>query len=287
MDNLGLYFRIIRESKNISLSSLADDQISKGMLSKFERGDSDISITRFFHLLEKIKVSPNEFFFLKNQYKADGFEEILSTIQASALSGNTKKLVLLLDMESKAYSAHGDKYNQLNIIMIKAVLYGMGNSDYKLNSQELDYILDYLFRCENWGLYELILYGNSMGALPLESVISFSKSVPQKILLMTDSGKMLEIGFNVILNSLSLCIENNYRESAQYFVTSLESLELPEVMLFENTLLRLYKGAFLKKFNINIAVGNQLIEDSLSIFRLANCLDLHDLFSKNIAELLV
>ncbi|MBS4456973.1 Rgg family transcriptional regulator [Tuanshanicoccus lijuaniae] len=287
MNNLGFYFRTIRESKNISISSLADEYISKGMISKFEREESDISTTRFFHLLEKIKISPNEYFFLKNQYKSDDFEEILTTIQQCVLSGNTKKLVLLLDKENTAFTLHENKFHKLNCIMIKAVLKEISANQYQIDSEEIEFIIDYLFRCENWYHYEMILYANSMGALPIESIIAFSKNIPQKIMLMKNSGKMLEIGFNVILNTLGLCIKNNYKDAAHYFLSSLDNLTMPEVMLFEHTLLRLYKGAFLKKFAIDITEGDKLITDSLLVFQLTQCTELYDIFFNTVNEILV
>ncbi|EGF47781.1 transcriptional regulator xre family protein, partial [Lacticaseibacillus rhamnosus MTCC 5462] len=69
MKNFGATFRYLREARGISLSSLADDVVSKGMISKFENGTSDLSTTRFFHLLDAIYVTPYEFMIVMNHFE--------------------------------------------------------------------------------------------------------------------------------------------------------------------------------------------------------------------------
>lgn len=287
MYNYGSIFRVLRENKNISISSLADEYISKGMISKFERNESDISVSRFFHLLEKIKIQPQEFFFTKNQYKAEGFSQLLTEIQQNVLAGNIDKLTETLRNEHHQYQSTGDKHFKLNCIMLEAIINEMMNNTAAINENKLNFMLDYLFRCENWTLYELILYGNSMSAFPVDSVIEFSKSIHQKILLMRESDKILEIGFNVILNTLELCIKHNRKESASYFLTSIKQLNLPQTMLFERALLKLYTGVYQKKFMADNSKGEQLIEEALTIFKLANCLELHDILKESVQDIFV
>lgn len=284
--NYGSVFRILRENKNISISSLADEYISKGMISKFERDTSDISVSRFFHLLEKIKISPDEFFFSKNQYKSEGFNELLSIIQKCVLTNNITKLKNTLKTETNKYKETANQYYKLNCIMLAAVIMNMENNKNVISDENLHILTNYLFKCENWGYYELTLYANSMSALPINSIIAFSKSLPQKILSMKSSNKILELGFNVILNTLDLCMRFNKKETAKYFLDSLENLNLPETMLFEHTLLKLYKGIYITKFKIDYPEDNNLIEEALTIFKLAGSIELHAIFSKNVQELL-
>lgn len=286
-EQYGSLFRVLRENKNLSLSSLADDYISKGMISKFERNECDISVSRFFHLLEKIKVKPSEFFLTKHQYKTEGFGKLLTIIQQSVLSGNIKKLQRTLQHEINHYHHAPDIYGRLNCIMLTAIIHALDATNPAVSEDDLAIIHDYLFKCENWGHYELILYANSMAAFPIESVIAFSKSLPQKILLMREVDKILEIGFNTLLNTLDLCLRFQQKEAAQYFLVSLEHLNLPETMLFERTLLKLYTGAYHSKFNGIDYRENPSIQEALMILKLADCFELHAIFLRNIEELFV
>ena len=52
-DQLGKVFHEFRRNRNISLKQVADDTVSVSQISRFERGESDITLTRFLRMLEK------------------------------------------------------------------------------------------------------------------------------------------------------------------------------------------------------------------------------------------
>lgn len=62
----GVLFRELRQERNTTLQQVADEQCSVAFISKFERGERDISFTRFRHLLDRINVSMEEFMFRLN-----------------------------------------------------------------------------------------------------------------------------------------------------------------------------------------------------------------------------
>ena len=64
--SLGRTLRKIRVGKQVSLSSLADDSLSKSQISRFERGESEISCIRLIHLLNKLNISLDEFLIAHN-----------------------------------------------------------------------------------------------------------------------------------------------------------------------------------------------------------------------------
>ena len=53
-ENLGEVFHSFRTNRNISLKQIADANISVSQISRFERGDSDITLGKFLRLLENI-----------------------------------------------------------------------------------------------------------------------------------------------------------------------------------------------------------------------------------------
>lgn len=280
----GRFFRQLRTDKNISISSLADEYISKGMISKFERNESEISVSRFFHLLDKIRVRPTEFELAKNKYSPTGFESLLHQVQKESLAGNFKKLEKIGEEEFANWSNTKDIYSYLNYLMITALI--KNSQGEKIKAEELNFLMNYLFKCENWGLYELTLYTNSMSALPIETVLIFSKALPQKILMLRDSGKILEICINTIINTLVLCIEYEKVKEGIFFIKILENFNLSEVMLFERMLFNVYKGIFLMKFTDEKQDGKQLLDGSLSMLQFANCNNLYNFLLEESERLL-
>ncbi|MFK5279572.1 helix-turn-helix domain-containing protein, partial [Lacticaseibacillus paracasei] len=61
---IGQLLRTIRTNKSMSLAQVADAQISSSYRSKIERDQSDITVTKLAHLLERLSTTPEEFLFL-------------------------------------------------------------------------------------------------------------------------------------------------------------------------------------------------------------------------------
>lgn len=69
--SLGKTLRKIRIGKNVRLTSLANSSLSKSQISRFERGESEISCIRLLNLLDQLNVSLDEFLIIHN----DSFNE--------------------------------------------------------------------------------------------------------------------------------------------------------------------------------------------------------------------
>ena len=53
MKEIGAVFRQIRESRHISLEEATGGEFSRSMLSRFERGENDLTTQRFFQALQQ------------------------------------------------------------------------------------------------------------------------------------------------------------------------------------------------------------------------------------------
>ena len=60
-DSLGRVFHDFRTNRNITLKQVADETVSVSQISRFERGETDISLTKFLKMLENMHVEMNEF----------------------------------------------------------------------------------------------------------------------------------------------------------------------------------------------------------------------------------
>ena len=63
MEQIGKVFRQLRESRNISLRQATGGQFSPSMLSRFETGQSELSVEKFLFALENISASVEEILF--------------------------------------------------------------------------------------------------------------------------------------------------------------------------------------------------------------------------------
>ena len=76
MEQIGKVFRQLRESRNISLRQSNWGQFSPSMLSRFETGQSELSVEKFLFALENISASVEEILFLARGFQYDTDSEL-------------------------------------------------------------------------------------------------------------------------------------------------------------------------------------------------------------------
>ena len=69
MEQIGKVFRQLRESRNISLRQATGGQFSPSMLSRFETGQSELSVEKFLFALENISASVQESYFWREVFR--------------------------------------------------------------------------------------------------------------------------------------------------------------------------------------------------------------------------
>ena len=105
MEQIGKVFRQLRESRNISLRQATGGQFSPSMLSRFETGQSELSVEKFLFALENISASVEEILFLARgfQYDTDSElrKEILDVLDQGDIDANAFQHKPDLDQQLK------------------------------------------------------------------------------------------------------------------------------------------------------------------------------------------
>ncbi|WP_427108066.1 helix-turn-helix domain-containing protein [Lysinibacillus xylanilyticus] len=264
MRNLGFIFRDIRMDKGYSLKDIADGILSVSFLSKFERGDSDISLSKFYLLLERLNMTLDEFSFISNDYNLTQVETLMKNVR-NAYENNNINLLYKLEQEEiymwKKYNLSNHRYNS---IMIRALAYDL-NKQLELNQEDITLLNEYLFKVENWGFYETMLFGNSMSILSIDSIIIFSKEILIKTQLYSRIRKNKEKLIRVLLNTIFYCIESKRPLSALHFIISVEKiLERHSDLYFEKVKL-LYLNGIYKIISGNSNVGIDMSNKAIQI----------------------
>lgn len=273
----GEAFKSLRENKNITITSISDEFVSKSMISKFENNQSNISAYKLFHLLNKIQVKSSEYELALNDYYPDGFQMLLSDATSYFLEKNAHMLRILSENELNIFKENKNKMNYLNHLMLEVMVSMVEDCDLP-SDKDFSQIGAYLFVCDNWGYYELVLYGNAMGRMPIDQVLIFSRNLPSKTLLMSDATSLFPIYINLITNTISLCIEHNLSVEAKYFLKALSNLDIDETMLFERMLYKYYEGLYMIKFEENSRSGHEAIKNVLFLLQSLQCTKLYDIF---------
>ena len=227
MQNLGEVFKELRKSRNVSLQEATGGEFTYSMLSKFERGEADLSSMKLITALDNIHSDLNEFMYLVrgfSQKKVLAFQENLWDLYDRE---GIDSLQFLYEETTQKYRSSGEKSYLLQMIRIKSLLVFF-DSEIRATDEELTFLYDYFFTIDIWGNYELELFSTISTLFPLPLYFKYSREMLQKTDLL-GSLPSNKVGIDTILiNGLFKAIEEKDKLKADYFIFQIEKRELPE-----------------------------------------------------------
>ncbi len=260
MAYLGKIFKIFRESRGMKLTEIAKPGLSKSQLSRFENGETDLTISKFMMALDAINIPIDEFMYAANDFKQNEFNTLLDKIRLYVTNKNIVGLKkLLIEQQEKYYSKK--HFYKLNIILIKIKLQDLSGENY-FSEQDINYLTDYLFSVENWGNYELLLFANSLNTLKHKTFMVLSKEMIKRASFYKEIPNNRRIISTMLLNSYITCIERNEFIDALYFEKQLKDCFFIETELYERLVFHYAKQLYQFKKNKN----------NLSIIEMRKCI---------------
>ncbi|MFL2133453.1 helix-turn-helix domain-containing protein [Desemzia sp. FAM 24101] len=259
--NYGQVLRRMREEKGYSLRQVSNGILSTSFLSKFERGESNISLSHFVNVIERMNISLDEFIFSANEYKPNELDSLMSEIASAYQRNNTSKLKIITNKEYQKWEEYGLDAYLCNSIMAEAKMLNLQRKE--IDKKKREYLANYLFNVELWGNYELVIYANALTIFPPETVIALSKEVVKKTSMYKLVNKNFVQTLGILINTTIVCLESNLLNDALYFILTLENMHMAENLFYERTLLIFLKGIYeIKKGNIEI--GEELSRQAIT-----------------------
>ena len=249
MQNLGEVFKELRKSRNVSLQEATGGEFTYSMLSKFERGEADLSSMKLITALDNIHSDLNEFMYLVrgfSQKKVLAFQENLWDLYDRE---GIDSLHSLYEETTQKYRSSGETSYLLQMIRIKSLLVFF-DSEIRATDEELTFLYDYFFTIDIWGNYELELFSTISTLFPLPLYFKYSREMLQKTDLL-GSLPSNKVGIDTILiNGLFKAIEEKDKLKADYFVFQIEKRDLPESQAYLKIIYMIAKGYYDTIFNV-------------------------------------
>ena len=243
MQNLGEVFKELRKSRNVSLQEATGGEFTYSMLSKFERGEADLSSMKLITALDNIHSDLNEFMYLVrgfSQKQVLAFQENLWELYDRE---GIDSLHSLYEETTQKYRSSGETSYLLQMIRIKSLLVFF-DSEIRATDEELTFLYDYFFTIDIWGNYELELFSTISTLFPLPLYFKYSREMLQKTDLL-GSLPSNKVGIDTILiNGLFKAIEEKDKLKADYFIFQIEKRELPESQAYLKIIYMIAKGYY-------------------------------------------
>ncbi|VTG33453.1 Positive transcriptional regulator, MutR family [Streptococcus pneumoniae] len=255
---LGITFRKVRKGKQISLCSVADEHLSKSQISRFERGESEISCIRLINILDKLHITLDEFLILHNEdyTNAELFANLVQYIRKQYSSHNIKNIAALLS-DSSHYTL-----NSFEKTMIKSILHTMDSSIIPSN-KELLQLTDYLFKVEKWGYYEITLLGNCVRTINYNSYFLLTKEMLNNYIYSSLNKTNKQIVTQLAINCLILSVDKEEFSNCTCLITEIKALLDNELNFYEQTVFLYATGYF--EFKRHLDSGIEKMKQAIQV----------------------
>ena len=243
MQNLGEVFKELRKSRNISLQEATGGEFTYSMLSKFERGEADLSSMKLITALDNIHSDFNEFMYLVrgfSQKQILAFQENLWELYDRE---GIDSLQSLYEETTKKYRSSAKTSYLLQMIRIKSLLVFF-DSEIRATDEELTFLYDYFFTIDIWGNYELELFSTISTLFPLPLYFKYSREMLQKTDLLGSLPSNKVAIDTILMNGLFKAIEEKDKLKADYFTFQVENRDLPESEAYLKIIYMIAKGYY-------------------------------------------
>ena len=255
---LGITLRKVRKGKQINLCSVADEHLSKSQISRFERGESEISCIRLINILDKLHITLDEFLILHNEdyTNAELFANLVQYIRNQYSSHNIKNIAALLS-DSSHYTL-----NSFEKTMIKSILHTMDSSIIPSN-KELLQLTDYLFKVEKWGYYEITLLGNCVRTINYNSYFLLTKEMLNNYIYSSLNKTNKRIVTQLAINCLILSVDKEEFSNCTCLITEIKALLDNELNFYEQTVFLYATGYF--EFKRHLDSGIEKMKQAIQV----------------------
>lgn len=179
MNNYGETFRTLRKERGFTLKSVSENIISYSYLSKFENGTSDITLSNFIRLLERLNITLDEFLYF-NEAQIPSYVQLLNKLVKPYAENDIGELTKYYDEELVLYQQTNISYHNCNRIMIAALIKDL-DPNFNIDQVDIDFYVDYLFNCSYWSTYEVSLFGNALFLFTEESLLLLVDEVKTRL----------------------------------------------------------------------------------------------------------
>lgn len=231
MKNFGEIFKKFRESRGLWLKDVAKAGISTSQLSRFEKGETDLTISKFMGALDAINMPIDEFMYAVRDFHRDELNELLSKVRHFVSTRDVEGMKLLLYSQMELEN-NGGKFRQINIILLKIRLQDLSGESY-YTDRDVNYLTDYLFSVEYWGYYELLIFSNTLDVLKHDVFMVLAREMSRRSDFYKEIPNNRRIISTMLLNGYITCVEKEKFIDALYFEKQLNQCYFTETEIHE------------------------------------------------------
>ncbi|WP_314066474.1 hypothetical protein [uncultured Vagococcus sp.] len=261
----GEEFKKLRLEKQLTIADTASGIMSISLLSKFERGLCEITVSKFVKILERVNVTLSEFELIVSNFQKSRMMQLLDELRESYLKKEFDKIEVIIANELDLWKNTGHIRHRYNSTMF-SIVYDELRDTNTTKEKDIEFLTDYLFSIEDWTQYELILYGNSVAGIKFNAMMLLSNELIHKTRYFQNNAAHRKMIAQILLNSTIVCLMKNELDISLNFQNEISQLLTSEHYLHERNVLNFCNGIYLYKKG-NTIEGEKKIDAALTIFK--------------------
>lgn len=264
--SIGMLIREFRQSRNLTIKEVCDNDLSIAQLSKFERGVSEITINKLLVILDKLNITIEEFFHAEKEFELSEFEQLIVKMKEYYIKNDVSQIVRLRDEQLAKYKQKNIKFFELNAIMLSALSKDL--TDEKSEEPEMEEkLIDHLLEVDIWCHYEIVLFANSISLFNTNTLITLTNEMINNTKYYQEINKHRVITMQTLINVILTLLENDETTQSKKFQDKLaELLEMDQYLLYERNVSIYLDGFYHYKIGEQ-EYGLKLMQQSIAIFK--------------------
>ena len=269
-EKLGRVFRQLRKNRRISLKQVAGEAVSLSQLSRFERGESDLSLARFLTILGRIHVDVKEFMDAVHGYQHSEIIAFMSALIDLEYRRDVAGFRALLLEQEKKYAQNPDVYRYyLNQILLHGFICKCDES-IPFPKNYIDDVTDYLFTTEDWHIYELVLIGNLYLFIDIPLLHLMGQEILKRRQYYQEINTHKHLVTITLLNIWETCLHRNALEVADFYRCESAKLVRSETKVYEKTIYLFLDGLHAYRSG-NRLEGIDKMQRAIQVFEWVGC----------------
>lgn len=178
--DLGSNFKIIRENKGYTQKYVSKGIITQGAYSKFEDNQSVINANSYIHILNKLHLSEDEFFFIRNGYQYTVYQKLVQSF--FSLPYNDLNQLLKIQEELQRYlNSDEDVLLQDISIICEALISLVQTNDIAKAQKIVAPVWDRLSKHNQWYLSDFQIINVLLYLFPVDTAIEVTRSMLDRL----------------------------------------------------------------------------------------------------------
>lgn len=279
-DNLGQVFKELRTNRHISLKQIANDEVSVSQLSRFERGESEISVSKFMIALDNMNIEVREFVDAVNSYQDTEQIQFMKALVRLEYKRDIDGFEKMRVEEELKYKEHPDVYRYyLNIILLQGFVCKCDPS-IPFPKEYVDQLSDYLFSTEEWNIYELVLIGNLYLFIDIPYLHKMGQEILKRRNYYNNNGTHKNLVQITLLNIWESCLHRDSLEVASFYMKEIKPLLDNEIEVYKRTIYLFLSGLQHYKEG-SVLIGIDEMKNAIQIFEWTGCENMANNYKKD------